>query len=415
MTPKKILNAAGGIDVVSPETEIPADRVRVAENVVLHNDGGFDLRKGATIVLSQDGVHSLWQTADGSKTLAAIDNVLCLVEGTRAAPTLTALGTFAGGQGPVRYAELGGSVYAGCVEILRVAADNTVTRPGVASMLGTTPIVAAAAGGLVPGTYGVAYSVVNASGEESGLTDVTFVELTSAGGLRITFPTAPTGAVYYRVYRTTADGGLDLRRADTIACTSSFTIVGGEPGALARNYMLDLLPAGTELAAHGGRLYSVVGNTLFYSMPFNAGLCDARDGFIQFPDEITMVQPVENGIFVGTAGEIFFLSGMAPKDFKLERAAGNGAFKHSPRLVDATMFNPKLVDTARRVALWLSPIGYQLGLPGGAVASPQADRMRLADIDRAPTIAFLLGGVKQIVTAVETMTLGNGGATDTTP
>lgn len=415
MDQKKILDTKGGMDVLSPETEIPPGRVRVAENVILHNDGGFDLRAGATLSLSLAGVRSMWQTADGSLTLCAAGTTLYKLDGTADDPIATSIATL-GGTGHVRYAELAGNVYVSCGDILRIAPDGVVTRPGVASLMGTGPSLSTTTGALPAGTYGVAFSAVNSRGEESGLSDVEYIVLASPGGILVDLPdTAPGEATSYRIYRSAQNGGDDLRLVDTIPCAASYTIAGGETGRLAVNYMLDLLPAGNEIAGYKGRLYSALGSYLFYSPPFNHGLCNMREGFIPFPAEITMVQPVEGGIFVGTRANIYFLSGNGPGAFQLERAAANGAFMHSPRLVDAKMFNEKLVDTAKHVGLWLSPLGYQLGLPSGAVASPQADRMLIADVERAPTLAFLLGGVRQVVSALETVTLGNGGATDTTP
>lgn len=412
MKPTKILNAAGGIDVVTPETELSNDTVRTAENVVLHNDGGFDLRPGATKVLDLPGAHSLWQSESGV-TMCVAGETLFRVTGSASSPQPSSIATV--GPGRASYAEIDGNVYVSCGELLRIDADGAVWLPGVASLAGIQPVLSEVGGGLPAGTYGVAFSGVNSEGEESGLSDVAYIELATANGIHLELPATAGDAVRYRIYRTTVNGGDDLRLCDEIPRATSHDIAGGEAGRLARAPWRDRLPAGQYITAYRGRLYSAIGQFLFESDAMSPGLYDTRNGWIAMPSEITMVIAVDGGIFVGTRSRVYFLNGTSGKDFKLEIAAKNGAFPQQATLADATMFNAKMVDTARPVALWLSTIGYQVGLPGGAVASPQADKIRLDEIEGASTIAFTLGGVKQVVSAVETMTLGNGGATDTTP
>lgn len=413
MTPKTILNISGGIDVLTPETELGDDVARIVENVVIHSDGGFDLRSGATKVLDLAGLHSLWQTKDKSITLGIAYGTLYSITGPASGPIATAIGTVAGA-GRARYDEIGGNVYVSCGDLQLVDPELNVWKAGVASLIGIQPVLTPAVGALPAGSYGVAFSAVNAKGVESGLSDIAFIDLASDGGIALALPASAGDATRYRIYRTTTNGGEDLRLVDTIPVATSYTIAGGEPGRLARTGMRDPLPAGTDIFAYNGRLYSILGSFLFVSDPMNPGLYDVREGFIAFPEELVTGRGVTGGIYVGSHTTIYWLGGAGPKDFKLKKVAANGAFL-SATLADAKVFNGKLVDTAEPVALWLSPVGYQIGLPGGNVASPQEGKVRLAEIECAHTLAFTLDGMKQVVSAVETMTLGNGGATDTTP
>lgn len=411
MKPVAVLSAASGVDVLSPESELKGGAVRVAENVVIHNDGGFDRRSGATLALAASRPHSMWSN-DAMAMFVAGGSLYRL---TQIGTTLTAVSIATGlWDRPVRYAELGWDVYVSGGKMLRVRDDWSVSTPGVGSLFAFSPALTSATGGLEAGTYGVAISALTADGEESGISNASWIDLPSGGGIAVMLPTLVLpGATRYKIYRTANNGDV-LYHAETVPVGTSFTLAGGDIGHAERTWMRDLLPAGTELAAHNGRLYSALGKFLYYSDPFNPGLHDARSGFFSFGEECDrIVQPVDGGIYVGTDTTIYFLRGGGPNDFSRDVVAHNGAFQHSSRLVPAEHFSG--LKTTKPVAMWLSPKGYQIGLPDGTVLSPQEERIRLSDVARAPTLAFVKDGVKQLVSAVETMTLGNGGATDTTP
>jgi len=409
MEQKSILSAKGGIDVLSPEGEIIAGCVRSAVNVVIKKAGGLDRRAGATKVVTITRPHSLWSNAD--MTLFVAGGTLYKLNG------LAFEAIAYGFTLPARYTEMGGKVYvSGAATLLRVDSDGTVTIPGVASMLSYQPTLTATTGGLPAGRYGVAFSAVSATGEESGLSNVEFIDLAASAGITVSLPAAvPGGVTRYRIYRTSTNGD-NLYLVETIvAAPGTTTIAGGDIGRQEARWPLDLLPAGTDLTSYRGRLYSALGSFLFFDESLTPGLYDPRKNFFIFGDLITMVQAVEDGIYVGTPSRVYFLSGTKPSEMKLDVKATNGAFEHSSRLVDANMLDGKMIDTTKPCAVWLSPVGYQIGTPSGNVLSPQADKILLSDIVRAPTLAFVKDGIKQIVSATEALTLGRGGGTDSTP
>lgn len=410
----KILSAPGGIDVVSKERRLQPGCVRVAENVVLEDDR-IGLRPGTELAVSLAGAHSGW--SDGDFTLLGAGGALYMLDGDDDEFVTTSLASGLG-PGPWRFDEYerGGDVYVATANtLLRVARDGTVTIPGVASMIGFAPTLTPAAGGLVAGIYGVAVSAVSASGEESGLSDIAWIELTTAAGIALTLPTAPTGVIGFRVYRTTQNGD-ELYHAMDVGLVSSATIAGGDVGKQEMGWPLDQMPTGSNVKAYKGRLYVSVGPCLIFSEPIRPGVYDPRKNVLWFGSDITMHQPVEGGIFVGTEDTIYFLEGDRPFAFQRKVVASNGAIKHSESRVPATALEARLIDTTKECAVWLSPLGYQIGLPGGTVLTPQSKKIALSGVERAPTLAFTLDdGVKQLVSAVETMTLGNGGATDSTP
>lgn len=67
-------------------------------------------------------------------------------------------------------------------------------------------------------------------------------------------------------------------------------------------------PVGTYTAFWRGRVLTAVGNVLWASRPSALHLADWRD-FKQLTGNITAVQPVDDGIYVGTDKELYFLAG----------------------------------------------------------------------------------------------------------
>lgn len=67
-------------------------------------------------------------------------------------------------------------------------------------------------------------------------------------------------------------------------------------------------PVGTVTAFWRGRVLVAQGNVLWASRPAVPHLADWRD-FKQMPDVITAIQPVNDGVYVGTTQDLVFLSG----------------------------------------------------------------------------------------------------------
>jgi hypothetical protein len=67
------------------------------------------------------------------------------------------------------------------------------------------------------------------------------------------------------------------------------------------------LPAGDIVAIHNARLLSAKDADLYYSKPYDFGLCDQMANRITLPDNITIVAPCEGGVFIWHDGQDVFL------------------------------------------------------------------------------------------------------------
>ena len=72
---------------------------------------------------------------------------------------------------------------------------------------------------------------------------------------------------------------------------------------------LDVAPAGTVAAFSGGRVLVASGSTLFASRPHMVESFDYLRDFKQFTSPITLIQPVDDGVYVGTTTELVFMAG----------------------------------------------------------------------------------------------------------
>ena len=86
----------------------------------------------------------------------------------------------------------------------------------------------------------------------------------------------------------------------------------GEVDALTlpcRTAFLQPAPVGTVLAFWRGRVLVAVGNVLYASLHAEWELFDLQRDFKQFGAAITLIQPVDDGIYVGTERGLVFLAG----------------------------------------------------------------------------------------------------------
>jgi len=124
-------------------------------------------------------------------------------------------------------------------------------------------------------------------------------------------------------------------------------------------------PIGTHLDTFSGRMFISEGKVLWWSEPFNFGLYNKAESFIQFFDDIIMIQPVAGGIFVSTSKKTYFLGGVSPMDFTLREVTQYPAIEWSNTVekVDAS----EIGFDGGLCALWASREGAILGLPAGQI------------------------------------------------
>jgi hypothetical protein len=85
-------------------------------------------------------------------------------------------------------------------------------------------------------------------------------------------------------------------------------------------------PAGQAIEIHSSRIYIAAGSVVWYSEPFAYDWFELRVGFMMFPERVTGLVSVVDGLWVLTLRDAYFVAGMNPgQDSALRRMPGAGA------------------------------------------------------------------------------------------
>lgn len=75
-------------------------------------------------------------------------------------------------------------------------------------------------------------------------------------------------------------------------------------------------PALKHLTWYRGRIYGARHDVIHYCLPYNYELFDLAYGWILCGSPVTLVEAMEDGIYVGTDREVIFLQGAKPEEFR---------------------------------------------------------------------------------------------------
>ncbi len=133
-------------------------------------------------------------------------------------------------------------------------------------------------------------------------------------------------------------------------------------------------PPFNDVENFAGRNFYAIGEKLYYSLVF--GYFKVRFGhdYFRFPDTVTMVAQVEDGLFVSTLQQTYFLSGRDPKSAKLTSVDTVGAIEGTKTYVDGSIVGEG--ETTDTLPMWATSGGFCVGLPNGEVL--KATRTKVA-------------------------------------
>ena len=132
------------------------------------------------------------------------------------------------------------------------------------------------------------------------------------------------------------------------------------------------LPAGQRIAYYRGRLYVAKGKVLYIS----DALCDhydIRTGFRIFENDITMVRPVDRGIYVAD-GETHFMLGLEPDEFQRIKVSDSDVIPFTDKNVNGILVGD---GTEGNLAMWTSTEGICLGDNSGVVKNLTRSRWHM--------------------------------------
>jgi len=125
---------------------------------------------------------------------------------------------------------------------------------------------------------------------------------------------------------------------------------------------------GNYLAEFFGRMIITVDNVLYYSEPYNFGLYNFAENFIQFHSKIIMIKPNETGLFLSTKNNTYFISGRNPKEWQAKKVSYYPAIERT--VADEMISGSDIgLEVPGLYCLWTSQEGVILGTPNGEVVN----------------------------------------------
>lgn len=342
--------------------------LRDAVNVVIDN-GRARMRSGLQ-QKTATRYADLWQSPLHGDTFARLGDVWVKVNTADWSHEVLA----AVGDGPLSHLVLNGKVLVaapgGLFEYDGRAAKRLVldVPPG--------PMLAVSAGAMVGGQYGLAVAWLRGQ-TEGPLSPMTTITVPQDGQIDVILPTAfdPT-ITGVRLYGTRPDGGELLRLGDYPSTGTAVSLPTLPTlGAPAPFQHMEPMPSGRYLGQWRGRLVVAVGSVLHFSQAMAYHVHDTRHDFVQMPQRITFVAPVDGGLWVGQVDHVAFLRGSAPGELELERKTSRAPVPGS--LVE--LHSDEAGEAAgggRASVAWLSSVGFAVGTPDGGIIEPQSKRMR---------------------------------------
>lgn len=273
---------------------------------------------------------------------------------------------------PISYATVNGAVYWSNIEQNGVVQDATAKPWGV--VRAPQPGVENIGDGAMPeGRYRVALTYIQDSQSEGGASQETEISLPAETNMQVTVPGPfPAGVAAVAIYLTEPNGEL-LYMAREVAAPGTYGIYPNMLGAGRRLETTGLAapPPGHLVEHHSGRIYISRGSYVFFTEPLRYDLVDPATGVLAFDGDTTLLESVQDGLYVSAPAGTFYLQGTDPYDLRQIRVSGHQAIPGT-----ATRAPGYALDVGHDVPVWWDAQGKLVaGLPGGTLQELTADRL----------------------------------------
>lgn len=395
-----------GVNQLADETALDLEErmfVREANNVDIDANNNINRRRGATIQLAGAGYHSFYSTSRGWLMLCHQSELGVYDPATATFSPMTDMGDAY----RTSFTEVNQTLYAmnPSFSCMFLPGSGTPKPIGVPLPSVEVEFDVISSGDMEEGTYGIAYSIVDPDGEESGLSRVTTLTLEAGQGVSAMMLMIMPG-YKYRIYMTTANGE-ELRQATEFdADTTTVQILVPEEGRQAETFGLEPAPFGHIIRSFGARLLiGTASGYVYYTDAFRPHLYDPKN-YVLIEGYVTLMEPVDNGVFVGDRYGVRFYRGDDPSSWEVVDASPEVAIFGTGTTVSGSYFGGELAKYDS-VAIWLTRSGYQVGLPTGEVLRLNAGQVKTPAYVQGCSVVSLSDGRKQVITAVNSNQLAD--------
>lgn len=172
-----------------------------------------------------------------------------------------------------------------------------------------------------------------------------------------------------------------------------------------RGRMLGKPPMATNLTYYNGRIYMGCGKTLWATDLWLYNYVDKTRTFVQFEEDITMLDAVSDGIYVGTTSNVYFLSGSSLDKLQRIVLMNYGVLPRSSVSVPAELIKPQInqdpQSPIKNAIMFMTHSGLVAGFDGGVIYNlTQADVLFPA-AQAAATMFRRQDGINQFVAVLD--------------
>ena len=355
------------------------DYLRNAVNVDLTDAGTLQRRKGSTLVVPGADCHSLWSDEQGAY----------YVDGSslKTFPTGALVRNGLTPGRPVSFVRFpNGDVYWTNSVVLERIRDG-VSEPAGLPTPDSTPVVHVDSIGALPaGRYQVSITQVADDGEQSGATWPVAVQIPANTQGALSISGMPSGRK--NIYLTAPNGELLFLAATTTAVSYQIS----SPPAL-REQLPTLgfrpMPPGHTVRLYNARLLVADKLGLYYSEPYAPTWHNPLRGYIPLAG-ITLVEPMETGVFIATKDRTYWLSGAdISGETNLSEVLPYGAVAGSSARLNNTLG-----------VVWYSSRGLVIGSQDGQVKNLQEATTITEHAARAATLYREQDGMRHVVSSL---------------
>lgn len=367
--------------------------LREAINVDLTRYGHPLRRKGYSQVAS-GFTHSLWSDHALDYGLCVHEGELCKVGSSGGLTALREVHAYA----PMSYATVNREVFwSNGVNMGRVDSTGalhwSLPKPPV-------PVAQAVSGDLPPGRYRIASVYVDEFDEEYGASDEVVVDVVEGQAVDVTIPGGwPAEAAAVRVFASQPDGEI-LYDVTTGTAPGTFTLQRNMLGRGREIETLNLEPPkpATIVRYFNGRIYTARHDTVVFSEALRYGLTRPAQGIYMFPSNVTLLEPVADGVYVGSTEGVVFLQGMDPYDVQQVNVLSHSPVPRASTRVPGEFFEVN----EGMVPVWWGHDGAMVaGLTGGRVEQLSKDRLAVPRFNAGAMMYREQEGMAHVVSSLQ--------------
>jgi hypothetical protein len=365
----------------------PSAACRNAVNVDFDNTGKPKRRDGLALVCSGVDMKSGYGCPLGEFLIEGIDLKTFNSDNTSTTIYAGLTGT------EFAFSHFNDTVYFSDGVISRKIIDGTVTRWGME--VPEAPVLSGTSGSYGLGSYLATICWVDSRGVESGASEIVSVDVGGDSGIifnALPVTTDPQIA-YLRLYLSTANGKELYHVADVSVGTLTYSVLAGryDEGNILENQFVSPAPAGRIIRFYKGRAYIADDSgTIYYSEPFSFDQFKLSENFIQFPDAVDVMEPVESGLFIAYGKQTDFYAGTPEEGFSIVKKFNYGGVFGTGGSV------PNSDDVT-----WQSQRGMVLGTPAGQCENIQEGNVAVESAVSGATLIREKDGLRQFIASLK--------------